>query len=417
MPMDSLRQALFRALAKSHLPMLRSALGLGVSLAYESGDPAPVFHAALSGPFADLAVLQTLEASGADPATCDAFDGMSVLHLAVAVPDERVLSWFLSQGLDVNVSTHAGETPLMRAAGAIRDESSEPATGDWALRDARALIAAGADINLTDAMGRSALHHACQAGAGEIAALLVLAGADLSLSDSNDDTALHLAVDGGFDGIVRLLLENGADPQSLNSLGFSGLHILAERASLDMTPAHLRIADALIQAGADLMQHDNRGFTPLVAAAASGNIPIAAVFVARHADVSAEDGAALRQAVTFEDDDMTDLLIKAGALVDQPSYPEQDQPLHTAAQEGFAHGVKVLLDKGADIDARNIDGETPLLVAARCRKYEVVSLLLARGASPHAEDHYGVTALTAAQQRRDQVLLRLLAPAEELQAR
>jgi ankyrin repeat protein len=247
-----------------------------------------------------------------------------------------------------------------------------------------------------------------------MAALLVMAGADLSLVDSNDDTALHLAVGGGCDGIVRLLLEKGADPQALNSLGFSGLHILAERTSLDMTPAHLRIADALIQAGGDLTQHDNRGFTPLVAAAATGNIPIAAVFVARHADVSAEDGAALRQAVTFEDDDMTDLLIKAGAFVDQPSFPDQDQPLHTAAQEGFAHGVKVLLDKGADIEARNIDGETPLLVAVRCRKYEVVSLLLARGASVAAEDHYGVTAAGAAEQRRDQVMLRLLTPAEAL---
>jgi ankyrin repeat protein len=176
----------------------------------------------------------------------------------------------------------------------------------------------------------------------------------------------------------------------------------------------LRIADALIQAGGDLTQHDNRGFTPLVAAAATGNIPIAAVFVARHADVSAEDGAALRQAVTFEDDDMTDLLIKAGALVDQPSFPDQDQPLHTAAQEGFVHGVKVLLDKGADIEARNIDGETPLLVAVRCRKYEVVSLLLARGASVAAEDHYGVTAAGAAEHRRDHVMLRLLTPAEVL---
>lgn len=412
--MDSLRQALFRALAKSHLPMLRSALGLGVSLAYEPGDPAPVFHAALSGPFADLGVLQTLEASGADPATCNAYDGTSPLHLAIATPDERVLSWFLAQGLDANVRTHTGETPLMRAASVTKDEDCDPATGEWALRDARALVAAGVDINLTDDAGRSALHHACEAGAGEMAALLVMAGANLSLADSNEDTPLHLAVNGGHDGIVRLLLENGADPLAVNALGFSGLHILAEYASLDMTPAHLRIADALIQAGADLMQHDNRGFTPLVAAAASGNIPIAAVFVARHADVSAEEGAALRQAVTYEDNDMTDLLIKAGASVDQPSFPEQDQPLHTAAQEGFVHGVKVLLDKGAHIEARNIDGETPLLVAVRCRKYEVVSLLLARGASVAAEDHYGVTPLASAEQRRDQVLLRLLAPAEAL---
>lgn len=413
--MDSLRKALFRALSKSHLPMLRSSLGLGVSLAYEAGDPMPVFQAALCGPFTDITVLDALWEAGADPDTREAYELLSPLHLAVALPDEKILDWFLHKGLDVNAQTRAGETPLMRAAELPKYEDADPAANEWALRDARLLIAAGAEVNVIDGAGQSALHYACDAGAADMVTLLVLAGADTGVSDGNGNTPLHLAVAGGRDSIVRTLLENGADPRPVNSLGFTGLHILAERASLDMTPAHLRIADALIQAGADLMKHDNRGFTPLVAAAAMGNIPIAAVFVARHADVSAEDSAALRQAVTFEDDDMTDLLIKAGAEIDLPCDPEGERPLHIAAQEGFVHGVKALLDKGADIEARNIDGETALLIAVRCQKYDVVSMLLSRGASVVAEDHYGVTPVTAAQQRRDSVMLRLLTPVEEAQ--
>jgi len=112
--------------------------------------------------------------------------------------------------------------------------------------------------------------------------------------------------------------------------------------------------------------------------------------------------------VLYEDNDMTDLLLKAGADVDIAAGPDEERPLHTAAQEGFVHGIRVLLDHGADIEARNIDGETPLLIAARRQKYAAVSLLLERGASLRAEDHYGCTVPMLAAQRSDVHLARLL---------
>ncbi len=406
--MDSLRKALFRALSKSHLPMLRSALSLGVSLAYEPGDPMPVFHAALSGAHVDVSVLQTLDQAGADPATVDAREGASALHLAVALPDTRVLEWLLSEGLNVDARTHDGETALMRAAQLPALEDSDPAMAERALRDARVLIAAGADVNVVDGHGRSALHYAVEAGASEMVSLLLLAGGDGDVADAAGDTPLHLAAAGGRDLIARDILASGADARAINAVGFSGLHILAEKQGVEMTPAHLRLADALIRAGGDLTQADNRGYTPLVAAAAAGNIPIAAVFVAHHADVSADSSAALRLAVLYEDNDMTDLLLKAGAEADVAAGTDDERPLHTAAQEGFLHGLRVLLDHGADIEARNIDGETPLLIAARWQKYGAVAMLIERGASLRAEDHYGCTVHMLVEQRADSHLAKLL---------
>ncbi len=153
-----------------------------------------------------------------------------------------------------------------------------------------------------------------------------------------------------------------------------------------------------------------------MAAAAAGNIPIAAVFVAHHADVNADASAALRQAVLFEDSDMTDLLLKAGADAEAVG-ADGDRPLHTAAQEGFVHGLRVLLDHGADVEARNIDGETPLLVAMRQQKYSAAGFLIERGANLRAEDHYGVTPLVLAQQRDDRHLLRMVSEPMLLQSR
>ena len=415
-PMDSLRKALFRALSKSHLPMLRSSISLGVSLAFEPGDPMPVFHAALSGACVDIGVLQTLEQAGADPAMRDPYEGETALHLALALPDTRILEWLLSEGLDVDAQDRHGVTALMRAAGLPAIEDTDPSEAERALRDARVLIAAGASVKVADADGRTALHHAVKAGAAETVDLLLMAGADPDVADSSGDTAVHVAAADGKDLIARSLLQAGANARAVNAVGFSGLHILAEHSSVDMTPAHLRLADALIKTGARLDQVDNRGYTPLVAAAAAGNIPIAAVFVAHHADVNADSSAALRQAVLFEDSDMTDLLLKAGADAEAAS-SDGDRPLHTAAQEGFTHGVTVLLDHGADIEARNVDGETPLLIAMRQQKYSVAGLLIERGASLRAEDHYGVTPLTLAQQRNDRHLLRLVSEPMLLQSR
>jgi ankyrin repeat protein len=406
--MDSLRNALFRALDKSHLPMLRSCLSLGVSPAFLPGDEMPVFHAALSAPFVDLEVLKTLEEAGADPAMRSPFDLSGALHMAIALPEPEVLDWLLAERLDVNMRTGAGETPLIWAAQAPEDEDADPRHAEWALRDARTLIAAGAEIDITDDTGRTALHYAAEAGSEEMVALLLLAGADVARVDGQGDTPLHLAVGKGHDPAARALLEAGADPNVRNNKGCNCLHQLADLFLTDMTPAHLRLANALLAAGGDLGALDHRGLNPLVAAAATGNIPVAAVFVSRGAKVDAENGAALRQALLFEDDDMTDLLLKAGAA---PGLAGEDgeRPLHLAAQEGFVHGVRALLNHGADIETRNIDGETPLLVAVRMRRYDVAALLIERGADVASRDQYGNTAEALADQRRDVVLKRLLA--------
>ena len=59
-------------------------------------------------------------------------------------------------------------------------------------------------------------------------------------------------------------------------------------------------------------------------------------------------------------------------------------PLHRAAADGEPEAVTLLLDGGAEIEARNENGGTPLHVAVENNEPEVVALLLDRGAPPDA---------------------------------
>ena len=66
----------------------------------------------------------------------------------------------------------------------------------------------------------------------------------------------------------------------------------------------------------------------------------------------------------------------------------------TAVKQGDAAKVKMLLDSGADIEARDpADGRTALMFAALQRRNALVDLLLQRGAKIETQDDEGVTAL------------------------
>jgi ankyrin repeat protein len=70
-----------------------------------------------------------------------------------------------------------------------------------------------------------------------------------------------------------------------------------------------------------------------------------------------------------------------------------EQSLHRALTEGPPDRTKLLLDGGANIDARNSHGATPLITASERGNLAMVILLLNRGAWVDAADHEGNTAL------------------------
>ena len=93
----------------------------------------------------------------------------------------------------------------------------------------RLLLDKGADINLTNDFGTSALHLSILGGHEEVTRLLLDEGADINLVDSNDNSPLHFfaAAPNVNTELVCLFLDSGADIHLSNSHGNLALHIAA----------------------------------------------------------------------------------------------------------------------------------------------------------------------------------------------
>lgn len=105
------------------------------------------------------------------------------------------------------------------------------------------------------------------------------------------------------------------------------------------------------------------------------------------------------------------VLLILGVIVPQAGFTDQQlTELFTAVEAGDMLTVKQILDADIVIDARNTDGLTPLMAAARANQPEIAGELLSRGADVNARiGFYGITALTLAMRHgRDSEIVQLL---------
>jgi uncharacterized protein len=105
-------------------------------------------------------------------------------------------------------------------------------------------------------------------------------------------------------------------------------------------------------------------------------------------------------AAFFATDSTVRLLIERGAAVHAAARnPMHVQPLHAAIAAGHVDTARVLLEHGADVNARQQAGYTPLMGAAAAGEADLVDLLLGRGADVSAVSDDGRTAAAVARER------------------
>lgn len=105
----------------------------------------------------------------------------------------------------------------------------------------------------------------------------------------------------------------------------------------------------------------------------------------------------------------TDLLGKGGPnLIDTPDYASGERALHMVTKDRDLNWLAFLVQKGARIDLKDNDGNTPLIDAVRSGFVEGARILIAKGAQINASNSLGETPLIVAVQKRDTAMTRLL---------
>lgn len=208
-------------------------------------------------------------------------------------------------------------------------------------------------------------------------------------------TDLTDAVKAGNAGRVALLLGSGADPNKRSP--YNGpLHDAARTGSAEIT-------NVLIRAGADLELPGFGGTHPLHSAAMAGKAKIVSILLARGARADSRDNTGRTPLLAFMSGDIGDVptliaLLEGGANPNLLDGPVPFHPLDYAAMHGRADQADLLIAFGANLNAKdNFFGETPLHYAiAACLEaplshLEVAQLLIDRGADVNARDIQGLT--------------------------
>lgn len=213
----------------------------------------PLHHAA---GFGSLETMKLLLGHGA---VLEAKNRRGSTPLHWAIHDEAKVRLLLELGAAVNTKQADGRTPLYQAASLYNGHSI-----------LRLLLVTGADANLATAAGQTPLMAAALRGDAGAMALLIEHKAGVNTKNGAGSTALMSAATNGNPKAVQLLLDKGADAKVLNkwlesALGFAATAGVEETVKL------------LLAAGAPVNARDDRGYSPLMFAAASDTIPAGAV--------------------------------------------------------------------------------------------------------------------------------------------
>uniref|UniRef100_A0A0G4I3Y5 Uncharacterized protein n=1 Tax=Chromera velia CCMP2878 TaxID=1169474 RepID=A0A0G4I3Y5_9ALVE len=217
-------------------------------------------------------------------------------------------------------------------------------------------------------------------------------------------TPLIYAVLAGNFQAVNILVKGGAGVMVRDPRGFSALHAASQKGDV-------QIAKFLLSKGADLTAESETGVRPLALAAYNGARDLVTFFLTKKANLHAKtkDGdTALHLAVSNAKDLTVKTLLDRGAKVNEPNKNGLSPlfytvvPFNTAPPGPSDHGeiAKLLVSRGARVNARLLTGRTVLLEAAYQGSAEVVSVLLKNGADIHAVDNRGNTALHHAVQMK-----------------
>jgi len=251
-------------------------------------------------------------------------------------------------------------------------------TQDWA--EVQVLLKSGqADVNAAQPDGATALAWSAYWDDVKTAKRLLLSGADANTANDYGITPLILACQNHSLQMVKALLDGGADPDRVLWSGVTPLMVAAKSGETD-------IVRALIDADADVnVSEPRRGQSALMWAISFGHPDVARVLIEAGADVTARTKKLNEDFRPMELEAYT----KSVSGTAQGGYT----PLMFAARQDDLATARLLLARGADVNAISGADGSALVIASAAGHEDLSLLLLDAGADPTSADAGGVTAL------------------------
>ncbi|CAL1528394.1 unnamed protein product [Lymnaea stagnalis] len=352
-------------------------------------------------------------------------NGLTALMLASLSGHTETVKTLLNHKANIKKKNKDGLTSLMFAS-----QNGRTAT-------VKELISRGADVNEKNKRGVTALMVASANGHADTVQLLCENGATVKSKDLDKKNALMCAMGGDHRNIVDILLKLGAKVSSRHSGGVTRLMLAAkygltstaenfirngvcvhDRDHADRTAlmyasenGHTDTAYMLLRNGSNVNEKDDRGLNALMISSMNGHLEICRSLLQNEIDIKEKDNVdktALMYAFEQKQDDVIDLLIEHG---DDGNEKDKNgmNALMQEIQNGRIHNVSTLIIKnGADVNAEDLQGRTPLVIAAQKGFKNAAEILLKNGADINKKDKKKRTALMYAIQNNHVDIVELL---------
>ncbi|WP_338482809.1 ankyrin repeat domain-containing protein [Wolbachia endosymbiont (group A) of Ophion costatus] len=339
----------------------------------------------------------------------------------------------MNKGADISVKDKDSKTPLDLAAQENNTSVAEflkqteldkkllAAVQDTGLNEVKDLINQKANINAKDMYGWTPLHFAASRNKLSVVEFLFNNNANINAKDVYGNTPLHVAAQYSSNlEIVKFLLDK--DISGINNItnnGWTPLHVAIQGNKLNTV-------ELLLGRGADIEVRDIYNQTSLDLATRKGYLDIAGILkqvqldrklltivesggfneakglIAQGANIDTNDkngNTLLYSAAEIGDLNLVKLLLDNGANIEAKNGEYQATPLHGAVENYRIDVVKLLLNRGANVNAEDKDNWTPLHYGADTNSPDIVKVLVDAHANLGAKGNYGKTPLDIAKDK------------------